>query len=163
MGNYLGYGGYYNPFSGEAQINDHMPGFMLPFIGVHEVAHQLGYARESDANFIGYLASMQSPDSSLHYAANLEMFLYAHGALRKSDSVLSKQYLKQLSPVAQADLEEYRSFAKKYHGPLDTLTTWFYTRFLQFNNQPEGMRSYNRSMVLLYNYKKKPAKAGLEK
>jgi hypothetical protein len=159
LGNYLGYGGYYNPFSGEAQINDHMPGFMLPFIGVHEVAHQLGYARESDANFIGYLASMHSSDSSLRYSANLEMFLYANGAVRRSDSLLSRQYLEQLSPVAKADLNEYRSFVKKYHGPLDKITTWFYTRFLQFNNQPEGMRSYNQGMVLLFNYMKKAGKS----
>lgn len=159
LGNYMGYGGYYNPLSGEAQLNDKMPGFMLPFIGVHEVAHQLGYARESEANFIGYLASLHASDSSLRYSANLEMFLYANGAVRKFDSLLSKQYQQQLSPIAQHDFAEYRSFAKKYYGPLDNLTTWFYAGFLKFNNQPDGMGSYNRGMVYVLKYMKKAGKS----
>lgn len=159
LGNYMGYGGYYNPFSGEAHLNDQMPGFTLPFIAVHEVAHQLGYARESEANFIGYLASSYAQDSSLRYSANLEMFLYANGALRSTDSVLSRQNLHQLSPIAQADLAEYRSFSKKFYGPLDAMTTWIFTRFLRFNNQPEGMRSYNRGMVYVLKYMKKTGKS----
>ena len=158
IGNYMGYGGYYNPFTGEAQINTHMPAFMLPFIAVHEKAHQLGYAKESEANFMGYLAAMQSKDSCLKYAANLEMFIYANNALRRSDSVAARNNFKALSPIAIKDLKSYRAFVKKYQGPIDEFTTWFYTRFLRLNNQPEGMYSYNRGMVYVMRYlNKKPA------
>jgi len=158
IGNYMGYGGYYNPFTGEAQINAHMPAFMLPFISVHEKAHQLGYAKESEANFIGYLATLQSADSCLKYSANLEMFIYANNALRRSDSVAAKNNFKALSPIAIKDLKSYRVFVKKYQGPIDEFTTWFYTRFLRLNNQPEGMYSYNRGMIYVMRYlNKKPA------
>jgi hypothetical protein len=152
MGNYMGYGGYYNPFTGEAQINDHMPSFMLPYIAVHEVAHQLGYAKESEANFIGYLAAMHSEDSLLRYSANLEMFLYANRALRMFDSTLAKQNMERLSPRIKKDLADYKVFAEKYYGPVDKFVTWFYTGFLNFNNQPEGMMSYNRGMVYVMRY-----------
>lgn len=155
MGNYMGYGGYYNPFTGEAQINDHMPSFMLPYIAVHEVAHQLGYAKESEANFIGYLAAMHSGDSLLQYSANLEMFLYANRALRRFDSTLAKQNMERLSPRIKKDLADYKVFAEKYYGPVDKFVTWFYTGFLNFNNQPEGMMSYNRGMVYVMRYNKK--------
>jgi hypothetical protein len=154
MGNYMGYGGYYNPFTGEAQINDHMPSFMLPYIAVHEVAHQLGYAKESEANFIGYLAAMHSEDSLLRYSANLEMFLYANRALRRFDSTLAKQNMERLSPRIKKDLADYKVFAEKYYGPVDKFVTWFYTGFLNFNNQPEGMMSYNRGMVYVMRYLK---------
>jgi hypothetical protein len=154
MGNYMGYGGYYNPFTGEAQINDHMPEFMLPYIAVHEVAHQLGYAKESEANFIGYLAAMHSEDSLLRYSANLEMFLYANRALRRFDSTLAKQNMERLSPRIKKDLADYKVFAEKYYGPVDKFVTWFYTGFLNFNNQPEGMMSYNRGMVYVMRYLK---------
>jgi hypothetical protein len=158
IGNYMGYGGYYNPFTGEAQINTHMPAFMLPFIAVHEKAHQLGYAKESEANFMGYLAAMQSADSCLKYSANLEMFIYANNALRRSDSVAARNNFKALSPIAINDLKSYRAFVKKYQGPIDEFTTWFYTRFLRLNNQPEGMYSYNRGMIYVMRYlNKKPA------
>ena len=158
IGNYMGYGGYYNPFTGEAQMNNHMPAFMLPFIAVHEKAHQQGFAKESEANFMGYLAAMQSKDSCLKYSANLEMFIYANNALRRSDSVAAKKNFKKLSPIAIKDLKSYRAFVKKYQGPIDEFTTWFYTKFLRLNNQPEGMYSYNRGMVYVMRYlNKKPA------
>ena len=158
IGNYMGYGGYYNPFTGEAQMNKYMPAFMLPFIAAHEKAHQLGYAKESEANFMGYLAAMQSADSCLKYSANLEMFIYANNALRRSDSVAAKNNFKALSPIAVKDLKSYRAFVKKYQGPIDEFTTGFYTKFLRLNNQPEGMYSYNKGMVYVMRYlNKKPA------
>lgn len=152
VGSYMGYGGYYNPLSGEAQVNDQLPIFLLPFTSAHEVAHQLGYAKESDANFIGYLASMYSSDSSLKYSANLEMFLYANAALKKYDSVASKKLYDSLGSIARYDLKIYKSYIQKYQGPIDEFTTRFYTQFLHLNNQPEGMQSYSRVVFWLFNY-----------
>lgn len=152
LGNYMGYGGYYNPFSGEAQVNNKMPVFVLPFTSAHEVAHQLGYAKESEANFIGYLAAMHSTDSSLRYFANLDIFLYVHGAIRRMDRVAAKKMIQGLSPMVKKDLESYDRFVKKYQGPVDNLTTLFYSRFLKFNNQPEGMRSYSRVVIWVFNF-----------
>ena len=43
IGNYLGYTGYYNPFTGEAQVNTTVPLFIQPFTTCHEMGHQLGY------------------------------------------------------------------------------------------------------------------------
>ena len=152
LGNYMGVGGYYNPFSGEAQVNDRLPVFLLPFTSAHEVAHQLGYAKESDANFIGYLASIHSADSSLKYSANLEMFLYTNAALKKYDSVASKKLYDSLGSIASHDLKIYKSYIQKYQGPIDEFTTRFYTQFLHLNNQPEGMQSYSRVVYWLFNY-----------
>lgn len=154
VGNYMGYSGYFNPLTGEAQINTYMPAFTLPFTAAHESAHQDGEARESDANFIGFLKALASNDSSLLYSAHLEMFLYANGAIRQSDSTRAKSLFKQLPPIAQKDIKVYRAFLKKYQGPIDAATTWFYTRFLQFNNQPEGMRSYDKGMVYVMRWSK---------
>jgi hypothetical protein len=147
LGNYMGYSGYFNPFTGEAQINTHMPAFTLPFTAMHEAAHRLGHAKESDANFIGFINAIESKDSALLYSAHLEMFLYANGAIRQSDSTRAKYLFKQLHAVAQQDIKAYRAFLKKYQGPIDEATTWLYTKFLRFNNQPDGMRSYDKGMI----------------
>ena len=152
LGNYMGYGGYYNPFTSEAQINTHMPGFMLPYIAVHEAAHQKGYAKESEANFIGYIDAMDSGDSALLYSANLEMFLFANRALRRFDSTMARRNMEKLSPRIKKDLADYKVFAEKYYGPVDKFVTWFYGGFLNLNNQPEGMMSYNRGMVYTMRY-----------
>ena len=52
LGNYLGFQGYYNPFSGEGQVNTTVPRFLEPYVTTHEMAHQLGYAKENEANFV---------------------------------------------------------------------------------------------------------------
>ncbi len=57
LGNYLGFTGYYNPFTGEAQVNTTVPQFLLPNIALHEMGHQIGYAKEDEANFSAYLAA----------------------------------------------------------------------------------------------------------
>lgn len=155
LGNYMGYGGYYNPFTGEAQINDRMPSFLLPFISLHEMAHQLGNAKESEANFIGYLAAMHSSDSSILYSANLELFLYTTSALRKTDSITVKQLYDDLSPIAQHDIKTYEEFVQQYFGPVDRFVTSFYSGFLRMNNQPDGLKSYNKGMLYVMRYLQK--------
>lgn len=155
LGNYMGYSGYYNPFTGEAQINDKMQSFTLPFTSLHEVAHQLGYAKENEANFVGYLAAIHSKDSSMLYSANLEMFLYANNALARLDTSKANKQLQMLSDIAKKDLKAYSQFIRLYEGPIDKATTWIYSKILHVNNQPEGMRSYSRVTLWLLGYLKK--------
>ena len=66
--NYTGVLGYYNPFSTEAQYNSHLPHTYLPFTLSHESAHQLGFAREQEANFVGYLVGIGSENPELRYS-----------------------------------------------------------------------------------------------
>ena len=65
---YMGFGGYLNPFTNEAQVNDCLPKYNFPTTTLHEMAHQIGYASESEANFIGYLASIKSDDIYFQYS-----------------------------------------------------------------------------------------------
>lgn len=81
MGNFLGFLGYYNPFTGEAQLNLTMPRFLIPFVTCHEIAHQLGYASESEANFVAYLAAVRSPDTLFRYSTYFDLFNYANKEL----------------------------------------------------------------------------------
>ena len=64
---YMGFSGYLNPFTNEAQVNDMMPMYNFPTTATHEMAHQIGYASESEANFIGFLASIKNDDVYLKY------------------------------------------------------------------------------------------------
>ena len=78
LGDYLGFTGYYNPFTGEAQVNTTVPKFLLPYITLHEMGHQLGYAKEDEANFSGYLAAANSHDTLFQYSTYLDLFVYAN-------------------------------------------------------------------------------------
>ena len=53
---YADIAGMYFPFTVESNINADGPFFTIPATMGHEMAHQCGFMREDEANFIGYLA-----------------------------------------------------------------------------------------------------------
>jgi Protein of unknown function (DUF3810) len=152
IGNYLGYTGYYNPFTAEAQINDAVPRFLQPFVASHEIAHQLGYAKENEANFVGFLAARVSVDTAFLYSAYFDMFLYANSELYRMDSLAARGNLKKLVPSVQRDLAELRAYRIKYENPLDKLISIFYDRYLRMNQQPDGEKTYSKVVIWLLAY-----------
>ena len=98
----MGFTGYYNPFTGEAQVNTTVPKFLLPYITLHEIGHQLGYAKEDEANFSGYLAAVDSHDTLFQYSTYLDLFVYANREVFYFDSTASKLAAAQLVPEVKA-------------------------------------------------------------
>ena len=155
LGSYLGFTGYYNPFTGEAQVNTKVPEFLQPFVGCHEVAHQLGYAKEMEANFVGYLAGIASKDTLLHYSIYLDMFLYSNRNLFGNDSAAAKTAAKQLLPAVKNDIAEWRNFNRRHRNPFEPVFQWLYGKYLQSNEQPQGVLSYDQVTGFLIAYYKK--------
>ncbi len=155
FGNYAGFTGYYNPFTGEAQVNTAVPKFILPFTTCHEIAHQLGYAKEMEANFVGYLAASNSADTLFHYSAYLELFLYANRNLSLVDSAAAGIYRRQLLQPVKNDIREWVAFNQKHRGILEPIVRWVYGKFLESNEQPQGILSYDEVTGTLIAYYKK--------
>jgi len=158
LGNYMGFTGYYNPFSGEAQANTTVPAFVQPFTTCHEIGHQLGYAKENEANFVGFLTARSSGNPAFQYSVYFDMYSYAIRELYRRDSLLVKDYKKQLSPYVIKDFEHIRQFYKKYDNPLEPVIRKLYGQYLKANAQPEGLRSYNEVVAMLMAYFKKYGK-----
>ncbi len=154
-GNYLGFQGYYNPFSGEAQVNTTIPRCLEPFVSAHETAHQLGYAKESEANFVAFLTCKNYPATTFQYSMYFDLYHYAITELWDSDSLKAKEYNQKLHPQAVKDFRECEEFYKRHQNPVETFITFLYGNFLVANNQPEGKRSYNRVINYLIAYYKK--------
>jgi hypothetical protein len=158
LGNYLGFTGYYNPFTGEAQVNTTVPLFIRPFTTCHEIGHQLGYAKESEANFAGYLSASASSDTSFLYSVYFDMYLYSARYLYYSDSVTLKQIKQTLSPGVLRDREELSAFLVKYSTPVEEIIDRLYSKYLKANEQPSGKLSYNEVVAMLIAYYKKYGK-----
>ena len=154
-GNYIGFQGYYNPFTGEAQINTQIPNFVQPFVTSHEMAHQIGYASESEANFVGFLAATNSSDTLMQYSAYLDIFLYSIGNLRAVDSIATKEITKQLKESVRQDIRTERNFAIKHRTFLQNWTDIFYDFYLRNNRQRNGIGSYNEVTGWLVAYRNK--------
>lgn len=158
LGNFLGFTGYYNPFSGEAQVNTTIPTFARPFTTCHEIGHQLGYAKESEANFAGYLSATSSKDSAFLYSVYFEMFAYAGRYLYFTDSTALKEIRESLSPAVKNDISELREFYKRYANPVETAIDRLYSQYLKANQQPSGKMSYSEVVAMLIAYYKKNGK-----
>ena len=155
LGNYIGFNGYYNPFTGEAQVNTTIPKFLQPFTTCHEIAHQLGYAKENEANFVGYLSATASKDSFWLYSTYLDMFLYADRNLYAVDSTEAKLLANQLLPAVKADLRYLRAFNLSHMNAVEPIIKWVYGKYLQSNQQPNGVLTYDQVTAFLIAYHKK--------
>ena len=155
LGNYTGFTGYYNPFTGEAQVNTTIPRFLHPFIACHEVAHQLGYAKENEASFVGYLAAKASGNALLQYSTYLDIFIHANRNLYYADSVAAKKYRDSLAPAVVADLKTWAEFNHNHRSFAEPLISWIYDKYLKGNRQPEGLLSYDEVTGFIINYYKK--------
>jgi hypothetical protein len=153
--NYLGFLGYYNPFSGEAIVNTLMPQMLEPFVTAHEIAHQIGYAKENEANFVAFLAGSHSQSNVLKYSTYFYMYNYTIGELYRMDSAAALAYEDLLHPQCKADYEELQTFYKLNRNPTQRVISIVYNHFLKLNRQPGGRRSYNQVVIWLVAYYKK--------
>lgn len=161
LGNYLGFSGYYNPFSGEAQVNTTMPVFVQPFTTCHEIGHQLGYAKENEANFAGYLAAKSSPDAAFRYSVYFDLYSYSWYYLYRQDSMLARQFTATLPLGVKKDHAELREFLRRHRNPVEAVIDKLYGQYLKANRQPSGRLSYNEVIAWLIAYYRKYGKEAI--
>jgi len=154
-GNILGFQGYYNPFSGEGQVNTTVPVFIQPFVTCHEIGHQVGFGKENEANFAGYLACRLHPSPIFRYSVYFDMFNYAINEMAGTDTAKARQYMEKLHPQVKQDREELKKFFRKYENPVEPVIMWAYNQYLVANNQPSGKRTYSEVIGFLIAYQKK--------
>ncbi|MBC7830151.1 MAG: DUF3810 domain-containing protein [Chitinophagaceae bacterium] len=155
LGNYMGFTGYYNPFSGEAQVNTTVPVFIQPFTTCHEIGHQLGYAKESEANFAGYLSASSSTNPAFRYSAYFDLYLYGRRYVYLLDTIKGKQLDNQLNPGIRKDIRDLREFVNRHANPIEKIIDLLYSQFLKANEQPSGRVSYSEVIVWVIAYYKK--------
>lgn len=155
VGHYFGFTGYYNPFSGEAQIKTSVPVFLKPFVATHEIAHQLGYAKENEANFVAFLSSRQSADVDVLYSLYYDLYSYALREVYSRDTAAAMGFKKSLHPQVLRDNETFKAYFISTQNSVEPLITRFYDQYLKWNNQREGVQTYNEVVALLIAYGKK--------
>ena len=151
---YMGFSGYLNPFTNEAQVNDKIPMYNFPTTLTHEMAHQLGYASESEANFIGFLASINNENLYFQYSGYSHALHYCLSNWKFNDQVQFKKLLKTVHPGIIKNYKESVDFWNKYESFVETGFHLFYDRFLKMNQQKDGIDGYSRFVDLLVNYYK---------
>ncbi len=154
---YMGFGGYLNPFTNEAQVNYLGPMYSFPMTTNHEMAHQMGYASESECNFIGFLSSIKNDDLYIQYSGYSMALRYCLGNWQARDEKVLEQLLKTVNPGILKNYKESRDFWEAYQTPIETGFHAIYDRYLKINQQKDGMDSYSKFVNLMVNYYQKRA------
>jgi len=150
---YMGFSGYINPFTNEANINYKIPSTSLIFVINHEIAHQLGIASEKDANFISYLMLISSDNEYLKYCGLSYALRLCLNELYKLDYEKYKYLLESINKGIIKDYAEINKFWKNYEGKIEEISKKSYDIYLKQNNIQSGIKNYNESISLILKYK----------
>lgn len=151
---YMGFGGYLNPFTNEAQINSLKPKYTSPMTTCHEMAHQTGIGSESECNFIGFIAAAQNEDVYFQYSAYSFALRYALNRKEKLVEGSASPYKQKINQGVLKNFDEHEKFWETYHTPINTVFEVFYDQFLKSNQQKDGMEGYGKFIGLLIGYEK---------
>lgn len=149
---YMGFAGYLNPFTNEAQVNYLIPKNSLPMTTCHEIAHQTGIASESGANFVGYLATTHSTDLYFQYSGYTTALRYCLYEISQNDEQAYNSLIKTIHIGILKDFKNSDQFWKSYQNWSEKYFKLFYSNFLKFNQQKDGIKEYNKLVFLLINY-----------
>ncbi len=149
---YMGFSGYLNPLTNEAQVDAIIPIYKFPTTTAHEIAHQLGYAAENEANFIGTLATINNDDIYFKYTGYTFGLRFCLNEIYRRDEALYETIVKTVNKGILKNYKEVRDFWETHQNPTEPLFKLFYSNFLKANSQEKGMESYSYVVALLVNY-----------
>ena len=149
---YMGYSGYFNPLTGEAQINQLIKTYKFPVVSCHEQAHQIGYAAENEANFIATLATLHNDDPYIQYTGYIFALRYCINEIARRDIDAYEAILPTVNFGILESYREMREFWSSYENPFEDISKAFWDQFLKANNQSKGIMSYSYMVALVVNY-----------
>ena len=149
---WTGIAGFYFPFTAEANLRAGIPAVDNPKMLAHEKAHQRGVARESEANFWGFLSAAHSTEPEARYSA----FVFAQRQLlailvrmdRDRASVLAGERL----PGVQRDIDDSRRYWRSFRGRGTEIGRSVNDAYLRTNRVEGGVHNYSMSTALIIAY-----------
>ena len=152
---WIGYTGYYNPFTGEAQVRTDLPRIMIPFIACHEAAHQIGYADESEASFVALIVSEKSSSVYLRYSALMDLYRYTRMELYLRNTYPDGP--EKMNKEVKNDLLYIHNFFQKEAFKQSETISNAYDLYLRMNGLEKGIESYNDVVAWAINWRKHQA------
>lgn len=144
--------GVFYPFTMEANINKNAPVYTIPFTLCHEMAHLQGYMRENEANFIAFLACHESKNPELNYSGWFNAYIYIANQLYTEDRDAWNEIRLSLPESVLNDLQNLSNYWNNYKGTVADLSDSVNDKYLKFNGQENGTKSYDEVTSLLLAY-----------
>lgn len=148
----FGVSGIYIPFTAEPLVNGGQPDHELPFSAAHETAHQRGFAREDEANFLAFLACRAHPSPDVRYSAAMEagaLLANALWAAGEPGRAALRRVREQETDALRRDREASRAFWAVARGPVHDAAQRVNDAYIRSTGQAAGVRTYGLAVDLL--------------
>jgi hypothetical protein len=147
----LGISGVYFPLTAEPNYNADIPDFQLPFSIAHEMAHQRGVARESEANFVAYVVCVNAREPFVRYSG-YRSGLGVLSELYRVEPEGARELAKQLGSGYREDSRRAAQFWAKAAGAAGALSNRVNDLYLRANRVKAGVADYSNSTTLIIAY-----------
>ena len=107
---------------------------------------------EKGANFIAFLACINSERMDFQYSGYLSGWVYCMNALYRTDGEKWMEVREQLDDAALRDLNANNVFWDSYEGPVRETAEQINDTYLRVNGQADGVKSYDRMVDLVVTY-----------
>lgn len=155
---YTGITGMYMPLWVEANVNVDQPDYLIPATANHELAHTLGFAREDEAGFVGFLAGIHHPEADFRYSSYTDALIHVLNSLMALDPQRYAELTQHVPSSIWRDIAAANQYWQQFAGPVEQVSTQANHAFLKANLQPDGVYSYGRMVdLLLAWYSRQPA------
>lgn len=142
--------GTFIPFTMEANVNIDVPDYVIPYTMLHEMAHQRGFMREDEANYIAYIAGMRSDNIEIMYSSTMLALISSGNALYGQDKDLYFEIRDMYSDGIIKDIRANTDYWAKYEDTvISTVSNKINDTYLKANAQEDGVKSYGRMVDLL--------------
>ena len=145
--------GIYIPFTMEANLNVDTVCYNHPVDAIHELAHLRGVMLEDEANYVAYLACVNSGEADFIYSGYMSAFIYASNQLYKEDKQLYKKINDKISDGVRKDLQANGEYWRQFDTPtgekISNASNKVNNTYLNLNGQEQGTKSYGMVVDLL--------------
>jgi hypothetical protein len=144
----IGTAGFYLPFTGECNIDAGLHPLQKPYVLAHEMAHGQGIGDEGSCNFIAYLSCTKSKNVFIKYSGYLSFWRTLAVNYRRQAPEEYRAFRATLPRGIIADLDAINANSRLYPDIFPDLRDRTYDAFLKTQGIKEGMKNYNRVIVL---------------
>ncbi len=147
--------GFYFPFVNECHVDAGLHPLQIPFVMAHELAHGYGITDEGSCNFFALLACSRSDDLVYRYSGLLLYWRYLAGEYRSYyPEEYKTAYHELLTEAIRGDLRAIRENGKLYPDIFPEFRNLAYSTYLRTQGIEEGMKNYNRVVMLATAWRK---------
>ncbi|MEM9885864.1 MAG: DUF3810 domain-containing protein [Bacteroidota bacterium] len=147
--------GVYFPWTGECNLDAGLHPLEIPHVMAHELAHGYGFGDEGTCNFLAYLACTRSENPIIKYAGHFEYYSTLAVNYRRYDRAAYIKQLRALPAAVKADWNAIIVTHDKYPDILPKLRRATYNTYLKAQGIEEGIKNYNRVLMLVDAWKRK--------